>query len=81
MGDFHGEVVTYSAQGLASDNPLGGVGGAATHEDRISTRRKMREFIRNFRLGPLFPYRDQLLQRWRKRESFIEVNTYLTLAC
>ena len=36
-------------------------------------RRRRREFIRNFRVGTMYPYRDQLLQRWRKKEHFLEV--------
>ena len=58
MGDWDGERVSYSAQGLAPDNPPGG--GTSVFEDRIVVRRKMREFIRNFRLGAIFPYRDQV---------------------
>jgi len=34
----------------------------------------MREFIRNFRLGPTYPYRDQLLQRWHKGEFWLEID-------
>ncbi len=61
MADWDGERVSYSAQGLMSEIPTGA--GAARAEERATTKRKMREFIRNFRLGPIYPYRDQVIQR------------------
>jgi hypothetical protein len=66
MADWGGERVSYSAQGLAPDNPPGN--GTAVVEDRIVVRRKMREFIRNFRQGAIFPYRDQVVGAGSKRE-------------
>ena len=60
MGDWDGEVVSYSAQGLAPDRDPQATDTATRFTDRLATRHKMREFIRNFRLGPQFPYRDQV---------------------
>jgi hypothetical protein len=54
--DFDGEVVSYSNAGLRGD----AADGAPQIDDKIKIRHKMREFIRTFRLGPTFPYRDQV---------------------
>lgn len=43
-------------------------------ETRESAQTKFREFFRSYRVGAVFPYRDQLLQRFRKREFYLEVN-------
>ncbi len=37
-------------------------------------KNKFKEFVRNFRRENLYPYRDQLLARWRKQENFLEVD-------
>ena len=51
-----------------------GGGDEDDHEDVIQAQKKLREFIRNYREGNIYPYREQLQQRWRKRETFLEVN-------
>jgi hypothetical protein len=59
MSDWGGDRVSYSAVGLVNSNPS--ESDSAIGEDRNVVRRKMREFIRNFRLGAIFPYRDQVI--------------------
>eukprot|EP00611_Tribonema_gayanum_P019318 TRINITY_DN3326_c0_g1_i2.p2 TRINITY_DN3326_c0_g1~~TRINITY_DN3326_c0_g1_i2.p2 ORF type:complete len:618 (-),score=206.92 TRINITY_DN3326_c0_g1_i2:1622-3475(-) len=69
--------VTYTRQNLGVNQPAGGDGGGAGEfagANRIRARRQFREFIRGFRQGHLYPYRDQLLARYRKREHWLEVD-------
>lgn len=40
---------------------------------RSDSMRRLREFLRNYRRGAVYPYREQLLQRWRKKEAWLEV--------
>ena len=40
----------------------------------MKAQARFREFIRNFRNGPLFPYREQLRQRYHKKENELTVN-------
>ena len=58
MGDWDGDKFSFSAQSLANNNASNDI--SSIGEDRIKVRSKMREFIRNFRLGAIFPYRDQV---------------------
>ena len=72
---------TDQRQGLdgGSDDEDGGgnrrVGGINSYQPH-DAKNKLREFIRNFRKGnsPIFFYREQLRQRYRKKEYFIEVD-------
>ena len=64
-----------------SNQHLGDTGPAntVTHTDRfqlsVSTaRRKFRNFVRNFRSGGRFLYREILLQNYRKRIYCLEVS-------
>ena len=59
-----------SDQGLVAENNAGR-DAAITNAD---AQKKFREFIRTFREEHLFPYRDQLLARWRKGERYLEVD-------
>ena len=65
MAEFDGERITYSDQHLVQ--PGQDEGGAA--QERGESQKKAREFIRNFRLGASYVYRDRLLQMHRKRSS------------
>jgi DNA replication licensing factor MCM5 len=75
--DFDADRVTYTHQNLGNGGAGGGGGGNEFGEggglSRSEARKQFREFIRNFRVGTLFPYRSQLLQRFRKREPWLEV--------
>ena len=63
--DFDGERVTFSNQGLAGGGPgaspaeegVSGGFGDGVLPSRAEAQRQLREFIRNFRMGSLFPYR------------------------
>ena len=67
--DWDTGAVTYSNQDLAAGNDDGSV--AVT---RQSIKQRFREFIRNFRRGNNFVYRNQLLQRWRKRDFHLNID-------
>jgi DNA replication licensing factor MCM5 len=75
--DFDADRITYTRQNLGNGDAGGGGGGNEFGEGggltRSEARKQFREFIRNFRVGTLFPYRSQLLQRFRKREPWLEV--------
>ena len=79
--DFDGERVTFSNQGLAAggadaspaEEGVSGGFGDGVLPSRAEAQRQLREFIRNFRMGSVFPYREQLLRRWRKREAMLAV--------
>ena len=83
--DWDGERVTFSNQGLGvtgargngdavgDDGVSGGFGDGAL-PTRAEAQRQLREFIRNFRRGAVYPCREQLLQRWRKREPWLTVS-------
>ena len=82
MADFNGERIYHGDMSGEHGklNHRGGGGGMYddeeddTPEDVLMAKNKLREFIRNFRNGNIFPYREQLLQRWRKRETFLEID-------
>lgn len=38
------------------------------------TRRRFREFFRNFRQGNVYPYRDALVRQWNRREFYVNVD-------
>ena len=59
-----------------SNQNLGGEASSdsAATLSRSSALQKFREFIRNFREGNVFLYRERLLRGFRKREHFLEVN-------
>jgi DNA replication licensing factor MCM5 len=40
----------------------------------LETKRKLREFIRSYRQGNIFPYREQLIARWRREETWLDVD-------
>jgi DNA replication licensing factor MCM5 len=67
--DWDGNQVSHANLDLAGNGPA--------EEDDLSpskAKNRFREFIRNFRSGNLYPYRDQLLHRFRKQENYLEVN-------
>ena len=69
MSGWDAGAITYSNQELvAGDAP------DSTQLTRQSVKHRFREFIRNFRQGNNFLYRNQLLQRWRKRDFHMTVD-------
>jgi DNA replication licensing factor MCM5 len=38
------------------------------------TRRRFREFFRNFRQGNIYPYRDALVRQWNRKDYFVNVD-------
>ncbi|CAM9525071.1 unnamed protein product [Discosporangium mesarthrocarpum] len=68
--DYDEDRITYTNQNLLVPGQEDGGDGMSLRK----TKAEFREFIRSYRQGNLFPYRDQLLQRYRKREPFLEVN-------
>ena len=67
--DWDQGAVTYSDQQLVA-----GDGDGGGQVSKLSIRQRFREFIRNFRQGNNFVYRNQLLQRWRKRDFYLNVD-------
>ncbi|CAM9349081.1 unnamed protein product [Ascophyllum nodosum] len=70
--DYDADRITYTNQNLVGPGRNDGLddGGMSG----VEAKRQFREFIRSYRIGNLFPYRDQLLQRYRKRETYLEVD-------
>ena len=38
------------------------------------TRRRFREFFRNFRQGNIYPYRDALVRQWNRKDYYVNVD-------
>ncbi|CAM9657948.1 unnamed protein product [Ectocarpus sp. 12 AP-2014] len=70
--DYDADRITFTNQNLAGPGQDDGLDDG--NMSAIEAKRQFREFIRSYRNGNLFPYRDQLLQRYRKRETYLEVN-------
>ena len=43
------------------------------HVEGASARHRFREFLRNYRNGAIFPYREALLRRYTRRQYSIEI--------
>ena len=39
-----------------------------------SARQRFREFFRNFRLGTIYPYRENLIRHWNRGEYCVEID-------
>ena len=68
--DWDTGAVTSVGLNLGADN------AESQANSKFNIQKKFREFIRNFRVGTLFIYRDQLLQRFRK-STFLAQNFIL----
>ena len=49
-------------------------GGNNFEVDPSAARQRFREFFRNFRQGAVFIYSDALIDQWKRRDYFIEVD-------
>ena len=79
--DFNGERMYMAASYGGAGGGPGGNGSFTNNADDdddydniLLVQKKLREFLSGFRIGNIFPYRDQLKQRWGKREKFLNVN-------
>ena len=76
--DWDGAGQVFSSDQQLHPGGPGGAGGAGGADGKLQTTMKkakemFREFVRTFRVGNTFPYREQLIQRYRKREFMLEV--------
>jgi DNA replication licensing factor MCM5 len=51
-----------------------GLGQESTDVSPNQAKSRLREFIRNYRERDIFVYRDQLLQRYRKGDNYLDVD-------